>query len=157
MRPTKDAYFLKMAALVSSRGTCSRRKVGAVLINSFSHVIATGYNGKASGLSHCKGKNKCAGADARSGENLHKCEAIHAEQNALLQCKDVQEISKCYVTVSPCVHCVKLLLNTSCREIVFVAKYPCEDAERMWTEAGRTWTHFGDPNFSFEIEYEKKR
>lgn len=146
MRPAKDAYFLQMADLVSSRGTCSRRKVGAVLVNNLGHVMATGYNGVASGMQHCEGVNKCSGADSKSGTDLNKCEATHAEQNALLQCRDVQRIYKCYVTASPCIHCVKLLLNTTCFEIVFIEKYPCSEAEELWKKAGRQWTHFGKPN-----------
>ena len=32
-RPPADFYFLKMAKLVSERGTCARRKVGCVFVN----------------------------------------------------------------------------------------------------------------------------
>ena len=44
-RPPTDFYFLRMAYLVSERGTCARRKVGCVFVNKRNHVIATGYNG----------------------------------------------------------------------------------------------------------------
>lgn len=82
----------------------------------------------------------CAGAKAASGTQLDACEAIHAEQNALLQCRDVYAIHNCYVTVSPCITCVKILLNTSCRRIVFSEKYAHDAAARaLWTDAGREW------------------
>lgn len=122
-RPSKDVYFLRMALLVATRGTCARRQVGCVLVNERGHVLSTGYNGVASGMTHCT-DTRCPGARETSGNGLDKCQAIHAEQNALLQCKDVWSISKCYVTCSPCIHCVKLLMNTSCREVVFGAEYP---------------------------------
>jgi len=80
-RPTQDEYFLKMAELVSTRATCARRKVGCVLVNSRKHILATGYNGVASGMPHCIDE-PCPGANYPSGEGLDKCEAIHAEQNA---------------------------------------------------------------------------
>ena len=32
-RPPTDFYFLRMAELVSTRGTCARRKVGCVFVN----------------------------------------------------------------------------------------------------------------------------
>jgi dCMP deaminase len=139
-RISVDSYFIEMAQLVSKRATCKRRKVGCVLVNSRNHVIATGYNGVAAGLPHCIEK-QCKGACFPSGEGLEFCEAIHAEQNALLQCKDVYEIAKCYVTHSPCIHCVKMLLNTSCQEIVFKENYTHTDSKNLWENSGRIWRY----------------
>ncbi|MBC8183250.1 dCMP deaminase family protein [candidate division KSB1 bacterium] len=133
MRPTRDEYFLNMALLVSSRGTCPRRKSGAVLTNRRNHVLATGYNGPPTGHTHCIDK-PCPGANHKSGEGLDDCEAIHAEANALLQCKDVYEIETCYCTASPCLWCVRLLLNTSCRRIVFLEEYPHSKSKEEWLQ-----------------------
>lgn len=145
MRPNHDTYFTRMAALVATRSTCLRRAVGAVLVNSRRHVLATGYNGVAAGRPHCNHHDMfdpvgyphaCKGATAPSGQKLDKCEAIHAEQNALLQCRDVFDIDTCYVTVSPCIHCTKLLLNTSCRRIVTASIYD-QRAAFLWIDSGR--------------------
>ncbi len=141
MRVSKDQVFSDMALLMSTRGTCPRRQVGAILVNKRGHVIATGYNGNAAGLPHCI-EVPCVGADLPSGTGLSKCEAVHAEANALLQCKDVYEIHTAYVTASPCVDCTKLLLNTGCERVVFIERYPHFEAEVMWTEAGRIWEKF---------------
>jgi dCMP deaminase len=84
-------------------------------------------------------KHACPGAESPSGTNLDGCHAIHAEQNALLQCRDVWEIETCYITTSPCVTCVKLLLNTSCQRIVFNEEYINLDAKGIWEGAGREW------------------
>ncbi len=138
-RQPADFYFLRMALFVSERGTCVRRKVGCILVNKKNHVLATGYNGNPSGFSHCL-DNPCKGANSTSGKDLDKCEAIHAEQNALLQCKDVYDIDTVYCTVSPCIHCVKLLLNTSAKKIVFGEKYIQKDAERLWCMTDRDWS-----------------
>lgn len=136
-RPSAHNTFLKVAQLMSERGTCVRRRVGCVLVNKRNHIIATGYNGPASGLPHCI-EHPCPGAHYPSGQGLEKCEALHAEQNALLQCRDVYEIDKAYVTVSPCVHCIKLFLNTSCQEIYFSGEYSHHtDAMQLWENAGR--------------------
>jgi len=86
--------------------------------------------------------NACSGAEAPSGQSLDACQAIHAEQNALLQCRDVYAIDTAYVTASPCVTCCKLLLNTSCRRIVFKEAYPHNQSEGLWTGAGRVWEHY---------------
>lgn len=137
-RPSKDEYFMDMALLVSERSTCLRRKVGAVLINKRKHVLATGYNGVASGQPHCL-DIPCIGANSASGTDLDLCEAVHAEQNALLQCRNVFEIDTCYVTVSPCMTCTKLLLNTSCQTIVFEEDYVDQKARLLWERHDRKW------------------
>lgn len=167
MRPSRDEYFISIAALVSTRATCFRRSVGCVLVNERGHVLSTGYNGRAKGEKHCNQStgfnflygngidsskpltgqdtgreliygNVCEGARAESSTKLDACEAIHAEQNALLQCKDVWEIDTCYCTASPCITCVKLLMNTSCKRIVFIEPYAHDGpAKKLWGD--REW------------------
>lgn len=148
MRPSRDEWAMKLALLTAQRTTCCRRAVGCVLLNARGHVLATGYNGVAAGLPHCNEHDQfhptgfphaCSGATAPSGTNLDGCQAIHAEQNALLQCKDIYQIHTAYVTASPCMTCAKLLLNTSCERIVYVEEYPHNEAGKLWTGAGRAW------------------
>lgn len=128
MRPTKDEYFLAMARLVACRATCARRSVGCVLVNERGHVLSTGYNGRQSGVAHCRDGELCQGAHSPTGLQLDACEAIHAEQNALLQCRDVWAVDTCYTTASPCITCAKLLLNTSCKRVVYIDEYPAHIA-----------------------------
>ena len=138
-RPSLDEYFGVMAEVVSSRGTCTRRKVGCVLVSADNKVLATGYNGVPSGFPHCIDE-PCEGAKYRSGLGLDKCEAIHAEQNALLQVSDVGLIETAYCTTAPCIHCIKLLLNTGCYRIVFNQDYPHSVVSKaLWEKAGRIW------------------
>ena len=135
-RMNRDEYFSELAVLVSRRATCARRSVGCVLISSRGHVLSTGYNGVPRGHTHCI-DIRCPGADLPSGTGLDVCEAIHAEQNALLQCHDVDQIDTAYVTAMPCMTCMKLLLNTSCSRIVYVAEYPHQEAKQLWIKNGR--------------------
>jgi len=137
-RLSKSEYFLALAVLAAQRSTCVRRKVGCVLVDKRARVLATGYNGVASGETHCS-ETPCSGADHRSGEGLDDCIAIHAEQNAILQCKNVDEIRTAYVTTAPCVSCTKLLLNTSCQTIVFLQSYP-NSGRKIWN---RSWIKHG--------------
>lgn len=132
VRPTKDQWALELALITAKRGTCARRKVGCVLLDARGHVLATGYNGRAAGLDHCSEGHPCAGATAPSGTNLDACEAIHAEQNALMQCADVHQIDTVYTTASPCLTCVKMLINTGARRIVFLEEYPHPAAKELW-------------------------
>lgn len=159
MRPELDQYFVDMARLVASRSTCVRRSVGCVLVNSRNHVLATGYNGTPAGAPHCNEPevaselrrlifpHACEGAGTtQSGANLDACLAVHAEQNAILQCSDAHAIAKAYVTAFPCPSCAKLLLNTSCREIVYLDEYGDSAGLDMWVRAGRLAVrHGGEP------------
>ena len=135
-RMNRDEYFSELALLVARRATCARRSVGCVLISARGHVLSTGYNGVPRGHTHCTDV-RCPGASLPSGTGLDVCEAIHAEQNALLQCKDVDQIDTAYVTAMPCMTCMKLLLNTSCRRIVYVSDYPHQEAKQLWIKNGR--------------------
>lgn len=121
-RISKHEMFMSIAQTLSERSTCVRRGVGCVLVDRHGRVLATGYNGVPSGAVHCI-EDPCSGANSVSGTNLDGCLAIHAEQNALLQCSNVLDIHVCYTTLSPCITCIKLLLNTSCQQIVYSEAY----------------------------------
>jgi dCMP deaminase len=101
-------------------------------------VLATGYNGRYAGAAHCNEGFPCEGAELPSGTGLDKCEALHAESSALLFCSNVYDIQTCYVTVTPCIECTKMLLNTSCQRIVASAVYPQPAARKLWYQAGRS-------------------
>ena len=82
-RPDWDHYFMQIAQVVEKRGTCVRpgRKVGAVL-TADRRIIATGYNGVASGLPHCTPETcQRTVLNIPSGERMELCRAIHAEIN----------------------------------------------------------------------------
>lgn len=138
MRPTRDETMLNVAFALAQRSTCKRRGVGCVLTDELGRILSTGHNGVAKGEQHCTDV-PCPGADCPSGTGLDKCQAVHAEQNAIMFCPDVMKIHTCYVTVSPCIHCVKMLMNTGCTRIVFGLEYPHSDSEKLWTKNGRTW------------------
>lgn len=138
MRPSKEEVFLRLAVELSRLSTCARRRVGCVLIDDRWDVVGLGYNGVAAGEAHCT-EAPCPGAALPSGTGLDLCEALHAEQNALLRCRDPWRIAAALVTTAPCVTCVKLLLNTACRKIVFLEAYPHAPARALWERTGRLW------------------
>ena len=117
-RQPSDTFFLELASLLARQSTCPRGNVGCVLTNKRKHIIGTGYNGVPPGYPHCKYGNPCSlSLDSES------CKATHAEQNALLQCRDVYEIETIYTTLEPCFFCAKLIANTSCKRIVCLEEY----------------------------------
>ena len=139
-RPTRDEHFINIAFETARRSTCVRRSVGCVLVDKKGRVLATGYNGVPAGFAHCNEGNLCPGANELSGQGLDKCRSAHAEINALLQCRDVDEIETVYLTVSPCGECIKALLNTGATRIVFGEEYVHPISKELWlSRAGNAW------------------
>jgi dCMP deaminase len=138
-RPTEYTYFMQIAEATKARSTCARRAVGCILVNSRKHIIGTGYNGVPAGFPHCI-DHPCEGARAPSGTALDKCDAVHAEINALIQCANCDDIDTVYCTTSPCRSCVLALLNTSAKRIIFKEEYPHPESALKWKQAGREWS-----------------
>lgn len=137
-RPSWDTYFLEIAALVATRSTCLRRRVGAILVKD-KRVLATGYNGAPSGLPHCA-EAGCLRERLRipAGERHEMCRGSHAEQNVLAQAArygTAVDGATLYCTNEPCAICTKLLINAGIKEIVFGAPYPDELARELRGQA----------------------
>jgi deoxycytidylate deaminase len=52
-RPDRDAYAFRLAEEASTRSTCSRARIGGVAVTGDHRIVATAYNGAASGRPHC--------------------------------------------------------------------------------------------------------
>ena len=141
MRPSKDTYFLRHAAIAAQMSTCKRRSVGCVLVNARRQILAVGFNGVPSGMPHCNEGHTCPGADAPSGTQLSACFATHAEVNAVIQCKDPYAIDTVYTTTAPCVDCTKFIMNTSAKRVVFSETYPHSESQKLWEGVGREWCY----------------
>lgn len=140
-RPELAETMMAIAHVISMRATCARRSVGAVLVDKNNRVLSIGHNGPAKGMPHCTNV-PCSGASCASGTGLDLCQAIHAEQNALMFCSDIMKIETAFVTTSPCVHCIKMLMNTSCKTIIFDQTYAnAETSKELWIKSApeRTW------------------
>lgn len=137
-RPEWDEYFSNIAKLVATRSTCLRRNVGAVVVKN-KQVLATGYNGAPSGLTHCEEKG-CLREELNvpSGERHEICRALHAEQNAFLQAARhgvSLEGGTLYITTQPCSICAKMIINVGIKKVVFEGDYPDELAMEFLKEA----------------------
>ena len=137
-RPTYDEYFMEMAHVVSTRSTCKRRKVGAILVKD-KHILSTGYNGAPKGLKHCSDVG-CLRSDLKvpSGERHELCRGLHAEQNAIIQAAVFGisiKNSVLYCTNTPCVVCVKMLINADIKEIIYSGDYPDDLAKKIIDES----------------------
>ncbi len=135
-----DEYFMSMAELASKRSTCLRRQVGAVIVKD-NQLLATGYNGAPKGLDNCCDLNECLRQKLGipSGERHELCRAVHAENNAIIQCA-VNGVSckggTLYVTASPCTMCTKQIINAGISRVVAKEYYPDEMGKQMMLESG---------------------
>lgn len=140
MRKSWDEYFMEIALLASTRSTCLRRKVGAVIVRD-RNIIATGYNGAPSKITHCGEGRDCLRQKLNipSGERHEMCYAVHAEQNAIVQAT-LNGVSTSgatlYCTTQPCLICSKLIIQAHIVRVVFVGEYPDELARQLLSEAG---------------------
>ena len=123
-RPTKDQTFMEIAEVLAKRATCQRRSVGCVITDANGYILSTGYNGVPKGVHHCEQLHCSDGS--KSGENLDKCAALHAEQNAIARLREPFEAHTLYCTTEPCTSCLKLMLATSIKRVVFKHAYPGE-------------------------------
>lgn len=116
MRKSWDEYFMQIAFQVAERSTCSRRRVGAIVVKD-KRIKATGYNGSPSGLPHCIDE----GCYLHEG---HCLRCIHAEPNALLECSPSERNgATLYCTDYPCAECQKLIITCGIAKIVFARDY----------------------------------
>ena len=138
-RPSWDEYFMQIAILVSSRSTCLRRKVGAIIVKD-KRILTTGYNGVPRGLAHC-GEVGCLREKMGipSGKNQELCRGLHAEQNAIIQAAlhgiTIQN-GYLYCTEQPCITCAKMIINSGIIKILYLNSYPDELARTLLREAG---------------------
>jgi dCMP deaminase len=117
-RDSWEQYFLKLAATVSSRATCSRLKVGCVIVKNKT-VVATGYNGSASGTPHCTDVGCLI-------ENGGCQRTIHSELNAITQAAkhgNAVDGATIYVTHEPCFNCLKHILTCGIKDIYYTEEY----------------------------------
>jgi len=125
-RPGWDDYFMDIAHVVATRGNCSRRQVAAVIVKD-QRIISTGYNGTPRGVKNCfeGGCPRCA-SDAPSGSRLGECICSHAEENAITQAAYYGiplAGAALYVTISPCIICAKMIINSGIAEVVYEGEY----------------------------------
>jgi len=126
-----DVYFMKIARQVSTRSTCDRLHVGAVLVKDKT-ILSTGYNGSIRGMPHCDE----VGHMMKDGS----CVAtIHAEANAIIQsAKNGVTIdgADLYVTYSPCWKCFKMIVNSGIKRVFYGTFYRDAHIEKVSQELG---------------------
>ena len=131
-RRDKANYYLDIADAVSERGTCIRRRYGAVIVNR-DQIISTGYVGAPRGRKNCSDLGFCIRNELNipRGERYELCRSVHAEMNAIINASRDQMIGATlylcgrevstgeYIKNSSCCSlCKRLIINSGIERVV---------------------------------------
>jgi dCMP deaminase len=136
-RITHTQAMMGIAKTIAKRSPCITRQVGCVLTED-GWIVGVGYNGPPSGMKHDEidiRKEK----GFKSGEGLDYSRDVHAEQNAMQQSgirTGRGRNLEMFCTASPCIHCMRQLIQIGVRKIVYIEKYNQPLAWEMADEAG---------------------
>jgi dCMP deaminase len=140
-RPSREQVLMDIAKAVSSRATCRRRSVGAVVARN-SRVIITGYNGPPAGTPHC---------DLFCDMDNHCTRSLHAEENLIAfaaRYGTSLEGTQLYITLEPCIKCARLILAAGISEVIFQDSYlpsGVSDGFRLLSDSGVTIRQWKTP------------
>jgi dCMP deaminase len=132
-RPSWDKYFITIAKLTSQRSNCIKRKVGCIIVKD-KRILSLGYNGTAIDTLNCYegGCKRCMDQyldkhESSSAKQLDLCMCLHAEENAILFIsKNELQDATVYVTLMPCISCVKKILQCKIKRVVYIDNYSPE-------------------------------
>lgn len=131
-RPSWDQYFLEIAAVVSKRATCLRRRYGAVIVKD-NVIVGTGYCGAPRGEANCTDIGHCEreALNVPPGERYELCRSTHAEMNAIIN-SDPERMIGATIYVSgfdaktgapaegkPCMLCERMIKNARISRVVY--------------------------------------
>lgn len=130
-RPSFDAYALELARTAAIRGTCVRRRQGAVLVRA-ERVLTTGYDGGPPGAPRCDEGGCPWGVPGATDADPADCIAVHATASVLLAPSAEQlDGASLYATSVPCLSCATLLAAAGVSEVVAAGgRYDGWDAVR---------------------------
>lgn len=132
----KEQYrktYMQMACDFSSLSEAIRSKVGCIIVSKEGQILSQGYNGMPSGMS-----NKCEYLD-EDGKMHTNPEVLHAETNAILKCAKngiSTNGAECYVTLSPCLECAKVIAQAGISAVYYKDKYRNTDGIELLSRLG---------------------
>ena len=124
-RRDKINYYLDIAQVVGERGTCLRRRFGALIVNN-DEIISTGFVGSPRGRENCCDRNTCLREEMNipKGQRYETCRSVHAEANCIISASRRDMLgSALYLVcvdantgeidgmVEPCSMCKRLIIN----------------------------------------------
>jgi dCMP deaminase len=136
-RPTMDMTLLATAFVMARRGTCLRAQVGCVIALD-GRILSTGYNGAPRGMPHCEHLDGLRSAE-RPPDAEPCTTSVHAEANAVAFAARYGvslDAAVLYTTLSPCVTCAQLIVNSGIQRVVCGAVYRNTGGVELLLHAG---------------------
>lgn len=135
-----DKQYLKIAKLWAENSYARRNKVGAIIVKD-NMIISDGYNGMPSGFDNCCEDeiHMFRPEDGECVELKTKPEVLHAEANAITKLAKSTQSSDgatLYVTLSPCLDCAKLIIQSGIRKVVYGEIYRSDAGLKLLEKAG---------------------
>jgi len=143
-KPRWDDYFMSMAILISMRSIDPSQKNGCVIVDENNKVLSIGYNG------FPRGSNDHLIPLTRPEKYLY---IEHAEKNAILNKQFDIKNSTLYVTAFPCLACVRSIIQSGVKRVVYLDKIKTRSISPEDDKAIKILTS-GRDNFKFE-KFEK--
>lgn len=115
-----DIAYMKMALAMGALSYAQRKQVGAIIVSDKDQVISQGFNGTPAGF------NNCCERVLEDGTLETLPEVLHAEANAITKCAKYGSTTKdgtLYVTLSPCINCAKLIIQSDIKRVVYLEDY----------------------------------
>lgn len=141
IRPSWDEYFMNLAELAGTRGSCDRGRAGCVIVRD-KRVLSTGYVGSPVGTAHCDdaGHEMHTVKHADGAETRHCIRTSHAELNAIANAArfgTALEGSILYCHMTPCYTCAKVIINAGIKRVVANLDYHAgARSKEIFKEAG---------------------
>lgn len=110
------AQFFEVAEVLSRSSTCTRLKVGALLVRD-RRIISTGYNGAPAGMTHCYHP---------ADEDRPCVKAVHAEVNCIAFAAKhgvTTDGATLYSTHAPCFDCAKIIINAGIVDVHYKTEF----------------------------------
>lgn len=141
-RRDKINYYLDLAEVVSNRGTCLRRRYGAVIVKN-DEVISTGYVGAPRGRKNCTDLGTCVRVQLKipRGERYELCRSVHAEANAIISAPRDKMIGSSLFLCGIEMDTDEYIKNSSC----------CSMCKRMVINAGIEKVYIRDSKDEYRV------
>jgi dCMP deaminase len=126
-----NLMYMSVAELIAEMSYAVKKKVGAVIVKD-NNIFSFGWNGMPAGFD-----NKCE--IEIDGVLKTKDEVIHAEANAILKLSKSNagaEGGTLYVTLSPCIECSKMILQSGITEVFYKEPYKNDKGIGLLIKAG---------------------
>jgi dCMP deaminase len=119
-----DNFYMNLAIETSKLSYCERAKVGCIAVKE-GNILGFGFNGTVSGHVNCCEK-----------DGKTKDDVLHAEQNLITKCARngvALRGATVFCTLTPCIMCAKLLIQSGISRLVIMDKYRHTDGYDLLT------------------------